>query len=164
MQGFGYGAEDFDAGLSEAIDRDPEAAQDVYASAGRTAAGRPAGSLVSGTLLGPEFGGPPPGDDEDTGPGQHGHAGSGFHAHTSHHEFAGPGIRRTWGLGITASAARATRKPYLVPKRKPAPGVAHAAARGDAASAGKTGPDSSAAPGRLVAGPGRTARRPGRAR
>ena len=37
MQGFGYGAEDFDAGLSEAIDRARKLLKNVYATGGRTA-------------------------------------------------------------------------------------------------------------------------------
>ena len=52
MQGFGYGAEDFDAGLSEAIDRARKLLKNVYAT-GRMTASRPVRSLVSITLLGP---------------------------------------------------------------------------------------------------------------
>ena len=52
MQGFGYGAEDFEAGLSEAIDRARKLLKNVYATGGRTAS-RPVRSLVSVTVPGP---------------------------------------------------------------------------------------------------------------
>ena len=100
MQGFGYGAEDFDAGLSEAIGRARKLLKNVCATGGRTASWAP--GREPGFQHGPgpeEFGGPPPGDDEDTGPGRHGRAGPGFHAHTSHHEFAGPGHQAHMGPG-----------------------------------------------------------------
>ena len=99
MHGFGYGAEDFDAGLSEAIDRARKLLKNVYAAGGMTAS-RPAGEAPGfghGHRPGPGgFGEARPGDDEDTGPGP---GAPGFHARTSHHEFAGPGPHAHMGPG-----------------------------------------------------------------
>jgi DNA-binding PadR family transcriptional regulator len=111
MHGFGYGAEDFDAGLSEAIGRARKLIQNVYTGGGTTAS-RPAGD-APGFPHGPgpgTFGGPLPEDDgeggpEHHGPEHHGHhrhaepAGPGVHAHTSHHEFAGSGQHTHMGPG-----------------------------------------------------------------
>jgi DNA-binding PadR family transcriptional regulator len=100
MQGFGYGAEDFDAGLSEAIGRARKVLKNVYAAGGMTSS-RPAGD-APGFPRGPgtwPFGGPHPGDDEDTGPGHRRHAEPGFHPHTGHHEYAGPGPHAHMGPG-----------------------------------------------------------------
>ena len=94
MHGFGSGAEDFDAGLSEAIDRARTLLRNVY-NAGGTTSSRPAHDTPGFPHRpghGPS-GGPPPGpddggpdDEEFTGPG---HAGP--HEHAEPHPFGGPG-------------------------------------------------------------------------
>ena len=109
MHGFGSGAEDFDAGLSEAIDRARTLLRNVY-NAGGTTSSRPAHDAPGfphGPWRGP-FGGPPPGpddggpdDEEFTGPrygGPHEHAephpfgGPGHPGHGPHHEFGAAGF------------------------------------------------------------------------
>ena len=111
MRGFGYGAEDFDAGLSEAIGRARELIQNVYAAGGTTTSRPSRGAPGFPHAPGPGTpGGPHPDDGEESGRGQHGHAehaeptGPGFHARTSHHEspgheFPGPGHHAHMGPG-----------------------------------------------------------------
>ena len=94
MHGFGSGAEDFDAGLSEAIDRARTLLRNVY-NAGGTASSRPAHDAPGfphGPGHGP-FGGPHPGPD-DGGPDDEEFTGSGHHGpheHAGPHPFSGPG-------------------------------------------------------------------------
>ena len=101
MHSFGYGAEDLDAGLSEAIGRARKLLRNVYAAG--TTASRPApGTPGFGQGPGHEpFGGPHRGDDEDTGPGHHDFGGPGHHAHAGpgHHGFAGHGHHGFGGHG-----------------------------------------------------------------
>ena len=124
MRGFAYGADDFDAGLSEAIDRARTLLRNIYA--GGMSTSRPAhstpghgpfGAPGHGPFGGPghgPFGGPHPGQDEDAdedygpgpgeefGPGHHAHGGPGHpgeHGHASHHEHAEPGFDDDEGPG-----------------------------------------------------------------
>ncbi|MGO9781815.1 MAG: PadR family transcriptional regulator [Streptosporangiaceae bacterium] len=111
MHGFGSGAEDFDAGLSEAIDRARTLLRNVY-NAGGTTSSRPAHGAPGfphGPGHGP-FGPPPPGphprphpspddggldEEEFTGPGHggpHGHGGPGHPGHGPHREFGAAGF------------------------------------------------------------------------
>ena len=119
MRGFAYGADDFDAGLSEAIDRARTLLRNIYAggmSVSRPAHGEPGhGPFGAGRSAdaghGPfgapghgPFGGPRPGQDEDAdldtgedvgpGPGERfgPGPGEGFGpGHHAHHAHGGPG-------------------------------------------------------------------------
>ena len=124
MRGFAYGADDFDAGLSEAIDRARTLLRNIYAggmSTSRPAHSTPGHGPFGGPGHGPfggpghgPFGGPHPGQDEDAdedygpgpgeefGPGHHAHGGPGHpgeHGHASHHEHAEPGFDDDEGPG-----------------------------------------------------------------
>jgi len=91
MHGFGYGAEDFDAGLTEAIGRARKLFQNVYAAGGTTSS-RPAGD-EPGFPDGPGHGPFRSGHEPFGGPGPHAHMGA------ERHGFGGPGGESDPGPG-----------------------------------------------------------------
>ena len=166
MQGFGYGAEDFDAGLSEAIDRARKLLKNVYATGGMTASRPAARSLVSITVLGLGVSAarrpammrtPDRGTTGTQGPGS-----TRTPAITSSPD---RGIRHTWGPGITDFGGPGDEETAPGPEEETGPvGWPVGRTVGTRLQRERLGRILRRPAGRLVAGPGRTAPRPGRAR